>query len=248
MSTGARVSPALLALVTLLVGACASGNAERARREAEATDLRARLEALQKSHDAQEREIAKLAEQLKAVDAQQAFLVAEAKESKAGLARVQKALEPARRAPAAPPAPGGRAAAPSAPGATSADSVFAAAMARFRAEEYGQAALEFAAVIDTFPRHSLAPIAQYWIGEAYYRQGDYRHALAEFLKVVGGYPVSPQVPEALLKIGLCHRGLEDTARARESWELLAKDYPATSAGTEARTLLSELQGAARRSR
>lgn len=264
MIAGRRLSPALRSLslavvVTLVASACASGTAERARREAEAAELRARLDALDKSQDALTREVGRLATLIKAIDAQQAFLVAEAVESTEDRARVQKALdqsesalrelraalEEARRRAAAAP---GRGAPPPTSRETSADKLFAAAMASVRAEEYGQALLELSEVIDRFPKHALASTAQYWIGEARYRQRDFRQALVDFRKVVVEYPRSPQVPEALLKIGLCHRALKDTARARDSWELLAKDYAATTAGTEARSLLSELAGAPRRSR
>jgi len=47
--------------------------------------------------------------------------------------------------------------------------LYATAMTSFRAEEHGQAVLEFTELIDKFPKHTLAASAQYWIGEAYYR-------------------------------------------------------------------------------
>lgn len=243
-STASRRA-ALIAVLVLAATACASGEAERARRAAEVSGLRTELATLRASQDTQAREIERLGAQIKAIDAQQAFLVAEAKESKGEVARIRGALEHARPAAPAPPTPGAgeRALAPPTSGEISADQVFSAAMATLRAEEYGQAALEFGELVRRFPTHPLAPTAQYWIGEARYRQRDYHEALAEFLKVVTGYPRSPQVPEALLKIGLCYRALKDMARARESWELLTKEHPGTSAGMEARSLLTQLGGA-----
>ncbi len=102
--------------------------------------------------------------------------------------------------------------------------------------------------MDRFPQHPLASNSQYWIGEVYYRQRDFRQALVEFQKLVDGYPQSAQVPEALLKLGLCHRALKDTAAARESFERVVKGYPGTNAASQARTLLSQLGGQGRGAR
>ena len=85
-------------------------------------------------------------------------------------------------------------------------------------EEHGQAVLEFSELMDRFPQHPLASNSQYWIGEAYYRQRDFRQALAEFQKLADVYPQSAQVPEALLKLGMCSpRAQERPPRAR-AWE------------------------------
>ena len=250
--SGVKSLAALVGAVAL-VGACSSGNADRTRQAAELTALRAQIEELRKSQDAEARERAKLGEQVKALDAQQAFLLAEGKTSKEDLAKVQKALEQndatlrdlresiaeLQRKAAAPPPSAPSVAIPD-PRETSPDKLYADGMTSFRAEEHGQAVLEFTELVNRFPSHPLASTAQYWIGEAYYRQRDFRQALAEFQKVLDGYPQSPQVPEALVKIGLCQRTLKDAAAARESWERVVKSYPGSNAATQARSLLSQL--------
>ena len=95
-----------------------------------------------------------------------------------------------------------------------------------------------AGLTQRFPEHPLAANAQYWIGEAYYRQKNFRDALPEFRKVIDRYPNSPQVPEALLKIGLCYRAVTDSAHARAAWERLTKEYPGTNAAAPARSPLA----------
>src|SRR5262249_61353658 len=94
---GRSVSPlgtlALATAAAIAVSACAGGSAERARRDADLAALRAQVDEMKKSADAEARERAKLADQLNAVDAQQAFLVAELKASKDEAARLGKALE-----------------------------------------------------------------------------------------------------------------------------------------------------------
>jgi len=96
-----------------------------------------------------------------------------------------------------------------------AEKLYATAMASFRADEHGQAVIEFTELIDKFPKHTLAASAQYWIGEAYYRQRDFNQAVTELQKVPDLYPQSPPVAEALLKLGMCYRALHDLPRARD---------------------------------
>src|SRR3970040_1171448 len=48
---------------------------------------------------------------------------------------------------------------------------------------------------------------------------------------------SGKIPDALLKIGLCFRALNDPARAREAWQQLVHAYPESEAARQARTLI-----------
>ncbi|HET7876057.1 MAG TPA: tol-pal system protein YbgF [Methylomirabilota bacterium] len=252
-----RVALAAIAAVVLL-GGCTGVRRDEVRA------LAAQVTELRKSQDDMAQQLAKLRDEMKALDAQSSYLVGEAKASADQRRQVQSALEQQERAivslraaveeaakktePPPPPAPAIRP--PPAPpqSAPAADKLFASAMAAFRAEEHGQAVLEFIEITEKFPRDPLAPTAQYWIGEAYYRQKDYRQALVEFEKVVDGYPQSPQVAEALLKVGLCFRALHDVGRAREAWERVVKNYAGTEAASQARTLLASLGGSGRRTR
>src|SRR4029077_3301181 len=120
------------------------------------------------------------------------------------LRELRLAVEDVERKAAAPPAVAPK---PGSEGAreVSPEKLYASAMANFRSEDNGQAVLEFRELVDRFPQHPLASNSQYWVGEGYYRQRDFRQALGEFQKVVDGYPQSAQVPEALLKLGLCYR-------------------------------------------
>jgi tol-pal system protein YbgF len=248
-----------LALLAATVAGC--GTAEKARREAEMAALVKQVEELRRGQDQIAKDVEKLAGELKALDAQAAFLVGEAKTSaterdqiKGALQQQDEALRGLRGAldetnqkvaalsvpPPAAPAP--RAAAPPVGREVSAEKLYATAMASFRAEEHGQAVLEFTELIEKFPRHGLAATAQYWIGEAYYRQRDFNQAVIEFQKVADLYPQSPPVPDSLLKLGMCYRALHDLPRARETWEQLIKAHPRTEAATQARTLLASLGG------
>ena len=123
--------------------------------------------------------------------------------------------------------------------------MFAAALAKLRAGDDGQAALEFTEFVAQYPTHPQAPVAQNHIGEAFYRQRDYRQAIGEYQKTVDGYTQAAQVSEAMLKIGLCQRSLGDGARAKATWELLVKQFPKSDAARQARTLLAALAAGGR---
>jgi tol-pal system protein YbgF len=230
------------------------------------------------AQDAQAQEIARLAADVKAMDAQQAFLVAEIKSLSEQLAKLKTSLDeqlakfktslddaesamrslratpvpPESRpapAPAPPPTP---APAPASPASgptpsrnTEADRMFAAALAKLRAGDDGQAALEFTEFVTQYPAHPQVAAAQNYIGDAYYRQREYRQALGEYQKTVDTYTQAAQVSEALLKIGLCQRALGDGARAKTSWEQVIKQFPKSDAARQARTLLAARPAAGR---
>ena len=262
----ARTAP-LVALGLLAATAAGCGTGEKARREAEMAALVKQVDDLKKGQEQVAKDVGRLAGELKALDAQAAFLVGETKASaqereqlKAALQQQDGALRGLRSAvdetsqkvaalavpPPAPPAP--KAVAPPPGREVSAEKLYATAMTSFRAEEHGQAVLEFTELIDKFPKHALAASAQYWIGEAYYRQRDFNQALSEFQKVSDLYPQSAPIAEALLKMGMCYRALHDVPRARETWEQVVRSHPKTEAASQARALLASLGSPGRETR
>jgi len=283
LSLPARVL--LCGVAAVALAGCASGRG--AQTPQDAPPARVTLADMKNAQDAQAQEIARLAGDVKAMDAQQAFLVAEIKNLSEQIAKLKSSLSEAEGAmrslratpvppesrPAFPfvpspapalapvpiPAPPPRTATPAAttpaagaPAAAAppsrnaeADRIFAAALAKLRGGDDGQAALEFTEFVVQYPTHPQAAAAQNHIGEAYYRQRDYRQAMTEFQKTVDGYTQAAQVSEALLKIGLCQRALGDTARAKASWEQVVKQFPKSDAARQARTLLASRAAAGR---
>ena len=255
-----RGTAGLVAVGLLATSATGCGTGEKARREAEMAALVKQVDELKKGQEQVAKDVSRLAGELKALDAQAAFLVGETKaqaqereQVKAALSQQDGAISTLRSTleetnqkvaalsvppAAAPPAP--KPTTPTPGREATAEKLYATAMTSFRAEEHGQAVLEFTELIDKFPKHPLAANAQYWVGEAYYRQRDYNQALTEFQKVPDLYPQSPPVAEALLKMGMCYRALHDVPRARETWEQVVKSHPQTEAANQARTLLSSL--------
>jgi tol-pal system protein YbgF len=263
----------LCGVAAAALAGCTSGRS--AQTPQGAPPARVTLADMKNTQDAQAQEIARLAGDVKAMDAQQAFLVAEIKNLNEQIARLKSSLSEAEGAvrslratpvppesrpvsPFVPPpapalepepipapaptpaAPAAGAPAPVAPPSRDAEAerLFAAALAKLRAGDDGQAALEFTEFVVRYPAHPQAAAAQNHIGEAYYRQRDYQQAMAEFQKTVDGYTRAAQVSEALLKIGLCQRELGDAARAKASWEQVVTQFPKSDAARQARTLLA----------
>jgi len=138
--------------------------------------------------------------------------------------------------PAATPAPEGTAS-PGDGRDESAEQAFAAARNTFRAREHGQAVLDFLDFIAKYPKHPLAPSAQFWIGEAYFVQRDYPQALIEFNRVLQMAPTAPAAADALLRIGMCHASLREPVPAAVAWERILRDYPRSDAAGKARSFL-----------
>ena len=129
------------------------------------------------------------------------------------------------------------------PGA--AEAAYSAALTTFRAREHGQAVLEFMDFVAKYPRHALAPNAQYWIGEAYYVQHDYQQALSEFQKVLDVDAGTGKAADALLKIGLCYVNLHEPTRAQQTWQRVLREHPNSEAAGRARALLRSRRATSR---
>lgn len=243
----------VLAVLVVIVPGCATRGSVN-RLQAEVDRLHSEAAAFRVAQEAAARDLDRTVADLRSLDARALELQASLRESSAELSRLRLRLDAAEseaRAARAAPSPGGAAAASAPPAerlvrgrirpeperVETPERAYNQALATFRAREHGQAVLELLDFLARYPKHPLAPNAQYWIGEAYYVQRDYRQALVEFQRVLQMAPASPKVPDALLKIGLCHTNLREPAPAEQAWQRLVRDYPAAAAAGKARAQL-----------
>jgi tol-pal system protein YbgF len=232
-------------LVVLVAAGCASRSSVRNLRADLATQ-RLALSELQRTNWQTGRAHARLLDRLTGVDSRIAELQAQGRQDAeqvaalrgqlaaldSSVSQVRARLDAVTREPA-PSQPSPRAAV-AAPGP---EQLYAVALTNFRAGEHGQAVLDLIDFIAKFPQHSLAPHAQFWIGEAYYLQRDCRQALIEFKKVITRRSPDQPAADALLRIGMCHSRRRDSTSARRAWQQLVRDYPGTEAAVKARSLL-----------
>ncbi|MBI3354846.1 MAG: tol-pal system protein YbgF, partial [Nitrospirae bacterium] len=90
---------------------------------------------------------------------------------------------------------------------------------------YDLALMGFQSYLSEFPDATLAPNAQYWIGECYYGKGDYKKAIEALDKVSANYPKSEKVSAALLKAGFAYLELKDKAKAKSYLKKVVEHFP-----------------------
>ncbi len=111
------------------------------------------------------------------------------------------------------------------------------ALDQFKAGRYGPAIASFGAFVKTYPRSTLAPSAQYWIGNAQFAQRDFKGAIASQRQLIAMYPDSAKVPDALLNVATAQFELGDAAGSRKTLDELIRKYPQSDAAAKAKARL-----------
>lgn len=104
-------------------------------------------------------------------------------------------------------------------------------------KDYGLAVQAFRDFLRKYPEDRLVPDAQYWMGDALFRQQQYREAAEAFLAVSTKYEHSGKAPDALLKLGQSLAELHQKEAACATLAQVGRKYPKASAkGAAAREL------------
>lgn len=130
---------------------------------------------------------------------------------------------------APPPAPGQTppAAAPPvtlAPG-MSPQRLFDTAMSDYSVGQWALCIEGFETYLRGFGRTDLADDAQFYIGECRQRENKLTEAVDAYNRVISNYPKGDRVPDAYYKRGMVLSELGQTDRARESFDILMKQFP-----------------------
>jgi TolA-binding protein len=134
-----------------------------------------------------------------------------------------------------PPGPNGAAGGP--PQGLQAGTLYTSAYSDQLAGKYDIAFQEFNDYLRYFGNTELAPKAQYYIANIYYRKADYNNALTAFDAVLEKFPENPSTPDASYMKAMClmKLGRNDSA-AREFREIYTRyvnDNPDTAAKAKA---------------
>ena len=132
---------------------------------------------------------------------------------------------PAQAAPVAAP-PGANTA--SAAGAANPQDQYNAAFSLLRQARYEDAEQALRGFVQQHPRDTLAPAAQYWLGETFYVRKDYTNAAAAFADGYEKYAKSPKGPDFLLKLGMSLANSGQKDNACRAYQRLDRDYPQAS--------------------
>ncbi len=116
---------------------------------------------------------------------------------------------------------------------------YEAALNQFKAGKYKDAAAGFGAFVQKYPDSSLAPNAQYWLGNAWYAQRDCKRAIEAQSMVTTRYADSAKAPDAWLAIATCQQEMGNPTGAKRSLETVLAKYPGTPAADTARERLKK---------
>jgi tol-pal system protein YbgF len=117
------------------------------------------------------------------------------------------------------------------------------ALQAYRGRNFRDAIQKFETLLVTDSRHSLSDNCQYWIGESYYDLQNYQQAIVAFEKVFT-YTRSNKDDSAQLKLGMCYLRLNEKEKAKEEFQKLVRDYPASEYVGIAKRFIGQLEGAA----
>ena len=128
------------------------------------------------------------------------------------------------------------------PQGVQAGALYTNAFSDYGAGKYDIAMQEFSEYLKNFGNTELAPNAQYYIANIYFRKADYSNALVAFDAVLEKFPENPRTPEALYSKAMClmKLGRNDSAARefREVYTRYAADNPEIAA--KAKSQLREM--------
>jgi tol-pal system protein YbgF len=104
-----------------------------------------------------------------------------------------------------------------------------AALSLVNARQYDKALDALAAFLLKWPDHPYADNAMYWRGECYFARAEYLRASEQFEGVVTRFPAGNKVPDALLKLGICHQKLGNPTNAKAWFDRLSQQFPRSDA-------------------
>lgn len=116
---------------------------------------------------------------------------------------------------------------------------YEAALNQFKSGKYKEAAGSFSAYVQKYPDSSLAPNAQYWLGNAWYAQRNCIKAIEVQSVVISKYANTPKASDAWLAIATCQQELGNLIGAKRTLETLIAKYPNTPAAESAQQRLKK---------
>ena len=102
-----------------------------------------------------------------------------------------------------------------------------------------EAAGAFDAFVKAYPESSLAPNAQYWLGNAYYTLHDCKKSIDAHRVVVNRWPQNPKAPDSLINIATCQQEQGDVKGVKATLETVLIKYPDSPAAATAKKRLKK---------
>jgi tol-pal system protein YbgF len=122
---------------------------------------------------------------------------------------------------------------PSEPISTEANRAYDDALQSFRMKAYDDAAMRFQSLLDAGVSRQLADNCHYWIGESHYGKKSYAEAVKHFQTVLQ-YDDSEKLADAHFMLAQCYERMGDKAKAKQEYEIVAKDFPMSANASRAK--------------
>ncbi len=139
--------------------------------------------------------------------------------------------------PQAPAKPAARTDVPAPSNSDPGEALYAKGMQLFQAKDYDKAVGVWGDMAKSYPKHTLASNAYFWMGEAYFQKGDMGQAVLKYNEVVEKFPKSNKTPSAMLKMGMAFQKLNKKDAARLMYQDLIKKYPDSAEARRAKSLM-----------
>jgi tol-pal system protein YbgF len=124
--------------------------------------------------------------------------------------------------------------------------LFDGSYADYSVGNYSLAIQGFETYLRSFPKGARAHEAQLYVAEALAWENKFTDAVVAYDRVIANYPGSASVPMAYYKRGMAFERLAETARARESYEAVLKEFPDSQQAVLAKQRLEGLNRPAKR--
>jgi tol-pal system protein YbgF len=116
---------------------------------------------------------------------------------------------------------------------------YEAALNQFKAQKYKESAWAFSAFMQKNPDSSLAPNAQFWLGNAWVAQRNCTKAIEAHSVVTTKYADSAKAPDSWLAIAGCQQEMGNPVAAKRSLETVVAKYPNSTAAATAQQNLKK---------
>lgn len=116
---------------------------------------------------------------------------------------------------------------------------YESALNLFKANKIKEAASAFGAFVSAYPESSLAPNAQYWLGNADYALHNCKKSIDAHRVVVARWPQHPKAPDSLINIATCQQELGDAKAVKTTLEAVLIKYPDSPAAATAKQRLKK---------
>ena len=116
---------------------------------------------------------------------------------------------------------------------------YEAALNYFKTNKLKEAAAAFEAFAKNYPDSTLAPSAQYWLGNAHYALHDCKKSIDAQKVVLLKWPAHAKAADAMINIATCQKELGDAKGEKGTLEAVLVKYPDSTAATTAKQRLKK---------